>query len=232
MKRFNLFGIFFMLMFYSATMKCHAQTNEYKLIHQGNASFHAKQYDKAQTYYMKALKVNPHNTRAIFNLADTYLAKDNAQAADSLYNIVSQQEKNRQIKSMAMHNRGYIRQVQALHNPKQQDQLLRMAIDHYKQALRLNPRDNDTRYNLALCQKQLKNNKEDKEQQQQQNQQEKGNENTPQKQEQNNQQKQQPNQQDKQQTEQYLNLAKQAEKRALEKLNGIRPRQKMLEKNW
>ena len=69
-------------------------------------------------------------------------------------------------------------------------------------------------------------------QQQQQNQQEKGNENTPQKQEQNNQQKQQPNQQDKQQTEQYLNLAKQAEKRALEKLNGIRPRQKMLEKNW
>lgn len=91
-----------------------------------------------------------------------------------------------------------------------------MAIDHYKQALRLNPRDNDTRYNLALCQKQLKNNKEDKEQQQQQNQQEKGNENTPQKQEQNNQQKQQPNQQDKQQTEQYLNLAKQAEKRALE----------------
>lgn len=133
---------------------------------------------------------------------------------------------------MAMHNRGYIRQVQALHNPKQQDQLLRMAIDHYKQALRLNPRDNDTRYNLALCQKQLKNNKEDKEQQQQQNQQEKGNENTPQKQEQNNQQKQQPNQQDKQQTEQYLNLAKQAEKRALEKLNGIRPRQKMLEKNW
>ena len=49
MKRFNLFGIFFMLMFYSATMKCHAQTNEYKLIHQGNASFHAKQYDKAHT---------------------------------------------------------------------------------------------------------------------------------------------------------------------------------------
>lgn len=208
MKRFNLFSIFLVLLLYSTTMNCYAQTNEYKLIHQGNASFHSKQYDKAQTYYMKALKISPNNTRALFNLADTYLAKDNAQAADSLYNIVSQQEKNKQIRSMAMHNRGYIRQVQALHNPKQQDQLLRMAIDHYKQALRLNPRDNDTRYNLALCQKQLKNNKEDKEQQQQQNQQEKGNENSPQKQEQNNQQKQQPNQQDKQQTEQYLNLAK------------------------
>ena len=113
MKRFNLFGIFFMLMFYSATMKCHAQTNEYKLIHRGNASFHAKQYDKAQTYYMKALKLILITHVPYLALADTYLAKDNAQAADSLYNIVSQQEKNRQIKSMAMHNRGYIRQVQA-----------------------------------------------------------------------------------------------------------------------
>ena len=75
MKRFNLFGIFFMLMFYSATMKCHAQTNEYKLIHQGNASFHAKQYDKAQTYYMKALKVNPHNTRAILTWLTPTLQK-------------------------------------------------------------------------------------------------------------------------------------------------------------
>lgn len=232
MKHFNLFGIFFMLLLYSFTMKCYAQTNEYKLIHQGNAQFHSKQYDKAQAYYMKALNINPNNTRALFNLADTYLAKDNAQAADSLYNVVSQREKNRQIKSMAMHNRGYIRQVQALHNPKQQNQLLKMAIEHYKQALRLNPRDNDTRYNLALCQKQLKNQKEENEEQQQQNQQQKGNENSPEKQEQNNQQKQQPNQQEKQQTEQYLNLAKQAEKRALEKLNGLKPRQKTLEKNW
>lgn len=212
-----------------------AQNAEYKLIHQGNGYFKAKQFDKAQNCYMKAIQLNAQNTRAIFNLADTYLAKDNAGAADSLYNLVTQHEKNTQIKSMAWHNRGYIRQVQALHNPKQQQQLLRMAIEHYKQALRLNPKDNDTRYNLALCQRQLKNSPQNNQQdkQDEKKQQDKKQENAPQQQKSDRQQPdKQPDPQDKQQTEQYLNLAKQAEKRALQKLNSMKPRQKTLEKNW
>ena len=65
---------------------------------------------------------------------------------------------------MAFHNRGYIRQKMALADRERQQQLLRDAIEQYKQALRLNPRDNDTRYNLALCQKQLKDSQQSQQQ--------------------------------------------------------------------
>lgn len=213
-----------------------AQNAEYKLMHRGNIEFKARRYARAAACYMQAIKRNPDNARAVFNLADTYLAQGNAKAADSLYTRVTQLEKNKQVQSMAWHNRGYICQTAALHDPQNQQQLLRQAIEHYKHALRLNPRDNETRYNLALCQRQLKKgqgggggnkNQQNKQQQQQQ---QKGGQNQSQQRQQ--QQQQQQNQQEQQQTEQYINLARQAERRALEKLNGQRPRQKSLDKNW
>ena len=212
-----------------------AQTATYRLMHQGNALFRARQYDRAEKYYLLVLKSQPHNSRAHFNLADTYLAKGNPGAADSLYNIVTQSEKNKQVRSMAWHNRGYICQTAALHDAQKQQQLLRQAIEHYKQALRLNPNDNDTRYNLALCQRQLKKGNSQYQQQQraQQQKQENQPDNDKQKQQQSQSQTNNPRQDDdRQQTEQYLNLARQAERRALEKLKSMQPRQKSLDKNW
>lgn len=212
-----------------------AQTVTYRLMHQGNALFRAGQYDRAEKYYLLVLKSQPHNSRAHFNLADTYLAKGNPGAADSLYNIVTQSEKNKQVRSMAWHNRGYICQTAALHDAQKQQQLLRQAIEHYKQALRLNPNDNDTRYNLALCQRQLKKGNSQSQQQQQEQQQKQENQpdNDKQKQQQSQSQTNNPRQDDdRQQTEQYLNLARQAERRALEKLKSMQPRQKSLDKNW
>ena len=212
-----------------------AQTATYRLMHQGNALFRAGQYDRAEKYYLLVLKSQPHNSRAHFNLADTYVAKGNPGAADSLYNIVTQSEKNKQVRSMAWHNRGYICQTAALHDAQKQQQLLRQAIEHYKQALRLNPNDNDTRYNLALCQRQLKKGNSQSQQQQQEQQQKQENQpdNDKQKQQQSQSQTNNPRQDDdRQQTEQYLNLARQAERRALEKLKSMQPRQKSLDKNW
>lgn len=203
-------------------------------MHRGNAAFRAHNYDAAATLYREALHHNPHSARALFNLGDTYLAKGDARAADSLYLEASRREKNAQVKSMAFHNRGYIRQKMALADRERQQQLLRDAIEQYKQALRLNPRDNDTRYNLALCQKQLKDSqqsqqqkKQDKQQQQKQQQQKQ-----PQQQQEQTQQQPQPSKSDREQNERYANLAKQAEQKALQKINNRQPRQRTLNKNW
>ena len=203
------------------TSHCMAQNKIYRYTHMGNKQFLNENAEEAATFYRKVLQKSPNNSRAMFNLADTYLTKGDVKAADSLYNRVTQLEKNPQIRSMAWHNRGYISQTAALQNKEQEQNMLRQAIEHYKQALRLNPHDNRTRYNLALCQKQLKNNpnkqnNKDKQQNKQQQQE---------------QQKQQ-SPQDKQQMQQYMNLAKQAEKRALEKLKQHQPRQRSLQKNW
>ena len=217
-----------------ATGTATAQTAEWQLMHRGNAAFRAHNYEAAATLYREALHHNPHNARALFNLGDTYLAKGDARAADSLYLEASRLEKNAQVKSMAFHNRGYIRQKMALADRERQQQLLRDAIEQYKQALRLNPRDNDTRYNLALCQKQLKDSqqsqqqkkKKDKQQPQQQQKQQQ------QQQQEQTQQQPQPSKSDREQNERYANLAKQAEQKALQKINNRQPRQRTLNKNW
>lgn len=217
-----------------ATGTATAQTAEWQLMHRGNAAFRAHNYDAAATLYREALHHNPHSARALFNLGDTYLAKGDARAADSLYLEASRLEKNAQVKSMAFHNRGYIRQKMALADRERQQQLLRDAIEQYKQALRLNPRDNDTRYNLALCQKQLKDSqqsqqkKEKKDKQQPQPQQKQ----QPQQQQEQTQQQSQPSKSDREQNERYANLAKQAEQKALQKINNRQPRQRTLNKNW
>ena len=203
------------------TSHCMAQNKIYRYTHMGNKQFLNGNAEEAATFYRKVLQKSPSNSRAMFNLADTYLTKGDVKAADSLYNRVTQLEKNPQIRSMAWHNRGYISQTAALQNKEQEQNMLRQAIEHYKQALRLNPHDNRTRYNLALCQKQLKNNPNKQN----------NKDNQQNKQQQQEQQKQQ-SPQDKQQMQQYMNLAKQAEKRALEKLKQHQPRQRSLQKNW
>lgn len=217
----------------------HAQNWIYRYTHIGNQKFHKGQTDKAEQYYLRLLKEAPNNSRAMFNLADAYLAKGDVRGADSLYNKVTQIETNPQVRSMAWHNRGYISQRAALQSREQEQQLLRTAIKQYKQALRLEPHSDRTRYNLALCQKQLKestNNKQQNKQQQKQQQQKQQQQQKNKQNEQQQQQQQQKNnsnkQQDKQQTEQYMNLARQAERRALEKLKQHQPRQRSKDKNW
>ncbi|MGN1241122.1 MAG: aerotolerance regulator BatC, partial [Alloprevotella sp.] len=135
--------------------------------------------------------------------------------------------------------RGYIYQKQADTNAKEKQQLLRKAIEEYKNALRLRPNDDGTRYNLALCQKQLRDeqNKQDQQQQQQKQQQQQQSKEEQKDQKQNDQKSPQQQQDNKQEqkdpaTEQYLNLSRQAEKRALEKIKNGQPVHRGLDKNW
>lgn len=215
-----------------------AQNKVYRYTHVGNVNFRRGDTDRARDYYLRVLKSQPNNTRAMFNLADVYLTKGDIKAADSLYTQVAQRETNRQIRAMAWHNRGYISQTAAMKSREQQQQLLRTAIEQYKQSLRLVPQDGRTRYNLALCQKLLKDspdqNKQNKQQQNKQQQQQKDKQKDDKQKNQNQQQPQtdKQKQQERQQTEQYINLAKQAEKRALEKLKQQQPRRRSLDKNW
>ena len=53
----------------------HAQNWIYRYTHIGNQKFHKGQTDKAEQYYLRLLKEAPNNSRAMFNLADAYLAK-------------------------------------------------------------------------------------------------------------------------------------------------------------
>jgi len=75
------------------------------------------------------------------------------QQKDSLamvqFGNAAQLEPNHFRRSKSYHNMGVVMQ-----NHREYAQ----AIEYYKMALRCNPQDNETRYNLALCKKLLKNN--------------------------------------------------------------------------
>ena len=218
------------------TVSIYAQTEDWKQIHIGNRAFRSGRYDAAEVAYRKALLQSPNNARVYFNLGDTYMAKKNPDAAMQQFKLATRYEKNPRIKSMAFHNMGYINQRAALTaSVDQRQQLLLQAIDNYKDALRQNPDNEQSRYNLALCQKQLKknkdsnkqNNKKQKDNNQQQKQQQKQQQNS-QNQKSSNQQQQQSDQQ----VQQLLNLVRQSEEQAKEKVNKALPKHRSKRNNW
>ena len=113
---------------------------------------------------------------------------------------------------------------------------LPQCIEAYKQALRNNPKDDETRYNLALAQKQLKDQQQQQDQNQQQEQkqdqiQDEKEQNKDQQDQDKNQQNQ--NQMSKENAEQLLNAVMQDEKNVQDKVKkAIQMQGRKLEKDW
>lgn len=212
---------------------CNSQTAVWKNMHKGNRAFENKDYSKAELNYLNALKAQPNLPEARFNLGNVQLGKGNAKAAFEAFEQVKQASTDTTLRAMTLHNQGYIYHATAMASTSEEERqkALRTAIDYYKQSLRLNPADNNTRYNLALCQKLLKDSQQ-QEQQQEQNQEQQQQQSESQEQQQ--QQQAEETKRDEKQTQQLLNLAKQAEKRAKEKVDKAlkNRRPKNLEKNW
>ena len=125
-----------------------AQTDR-NLIRQGNRAFKTQKWAAAETQYRKAISKNQKNPQAIYNLGCALLMQQKDSLAMVQFGNAAQLENNLFRRSKSYHNMGVVMQ-----NHREYAQ----AIEYYKMALRCNPQDNETRYNLALCKKLLKNN--------------------------------------------------------------------------
>ncbi|MGN1375970.1 MAG: tetratricopeptide repeat protein [Prevotella sp.] len=130
-----------------------AQTDR-KYIRDGNRLYHGRDFAKAETMYRKAIADNPYNAQAIYNLGCALMMQNKDSAAVEQFQNVAKIEKNKQRLYKSYHNIGVICQNHKMYAE---------AIKAYEQALRNNPGDNETRYNLVLCKK-LNKNKNDKKQ--------------------------------------------------------------------
>lgn len=215
------------------TTRVCAQTDR-QFIRNGNKLYRQQNYAKAEIEYRKALSKNSANTQASYNLGCALMMQQKDSAAIELFQRAGRSEGAPRRKAMAYHNIGVI---------CQQHQMFAEAIEAYKESLRNNPGDNETRYNLALCQRQLKNNKKnndknnrnkrnspknnnkDKQKQQSKNDNKQNNKQRPQ---------QPKDQMSKQNAEQLLNYAVQEEKATQQRLKRSeqQPRHRRLEKNW
>lgn len=212
-----------------------AQTDR-DYIRSGNKSFRDKKYPAAEVQYRKALSVNPENPQALYNLGCALMMQNKASEAVKFYQKASASETSKLRKAKIFHNIGIICQSGKMYGE---------AIKAYSESLRNNPHDNETRYNLALCKKLQKNDKNNKQQQKQKDkdknkkqdgndkQQEQQKNNPKQDDKQQKQQQQQP-QMSKDNAEQLLNAAMQQEQQTQQKLNRMRQQQqsRRLEKNW
>ena len=202
-----------------------------QFIRNGNRYYQEQNYAKAEVEYRKALNKNSRNTQAIYNLGCALLMQQKDSAAIVQLQQAGKIETAPKRKSMSYHNIGVI---------CQKHQMYGEAIEAYKESLRHNPTDDETRYNLALCmrlakkQKQNgggKNNKQDKNKKDNKEQKE-------QKQDKNKQdskQQQQPkDQMSKENAEQLLNYAIQEEKATQQRLKQQQqqPQRRRLQKEW
>ena len=157
---------FFLLLLMAATAS--AQKAERDFIRKGNRFFKDSVYVDAEVNYRKALETNPQSTVSMFNLGNTLAQQNKQQEAMEQYVTATNIEKDKNDLAQIYHNMGVIFQSQKDYGK---------AVEAYKQSLRNNPKDDETRYNLALAQKMLKDQQQnqqnqDQNKQQQQDQQE------------------------------------------------------------
>lgn len=224
--------LFFLLAAGSSTF---AQKTERDYLRSGNKLYNDSLFIKAEVDYRKALELNPQSTDAMFNLGNSLLMQQKAKEAMEQYESVSKIEKDKGKLAQIYHNMGVI-----LQSSKQYPQ----CIEAYKESLRNNPKDNETRYNLALAQKLLKDqqqnqqdqdqNKEQKQGQKDDKQDQNNKEQQDQKDQQQNQQQQQnKDEMSKENAQQLLNAVMQDEKNVQDKVKKqLQIQGKKLDKDW
>ncbi len=214
-----------------------AQTDR-QHIRNGNRLYRQQKFDKAETDYRKAVDKNNKNPQAYYNLGCALMQQQKDSLAIVNLETAGKLETSKSRKAMVYHNIGVICQGH---------QMFQEAIEAYKESLRNNPKDDETRYNLALCQRQLKNQQKNNKDNKQDNKNDKDKNGNKDKQEQSDKNKQdkdkdkqkqkqnQPKEQmSKDNAEQLLQAALQEEKNTQQKMKKQQamPQKRRLQKNW
>ena len=203
--------------------------NDRRYITQGNKLFRSGQFDKAEVAYRKAIEKNPRNPQAHYNLGNSLMAQKKDSAAVQSFQKSTELETSKIRKAMAFHNMGVV---------CQQHKMYGEAIEAYKNSLRLNPKDDATRYNLELCKRQQRNQKNQDKQDQNKQKDKNGNDQKDEKQKNKDKQDQKKNNNEnkmsKENAEQMLNAAMQQEKSTQQRMKKAmqKPRTNKLDKEW
>lgn len=229
--------------------------NDY--IRSGNKHYADSLFEKAEVDYRKALEQNPSSSIALYNLGNALLGQiaqnpSKGEEALSQYLTAAKLETDKEQLAQIYHNIGVLMYA---------GQRYGESVAAYKESLRNNPTDHETRYNLAKAmhmmnqqqdqqqdqqqeqqqEQQQQEQQQDQQQNQEQQQQEQQNQDQQQdqNQEQNQEQQQQQAQQDEEQiskenAEQILNALMQDEKELQEKQQKMMQQQqgKSLDKDW
>ncbi|MFI5164533.1 MAG: tetratricopeptide repeat protein [Bacteroidia bacterium] len=141
-------------------------TDEQKLIRDGNKKYKEQKFPEAQKDYLDALSKKANSYRGTFNLGDAYYKMGKYKEASEQFESLTARKSSDDTLSKVYHNLGnsYLKQKE-----------FEKSINAYKNALKKNDIDDETRYNLAYAQRMLKQQEEQKKKQQQKKDQDKKN---------------------------------------------------------
>ncbi len=116
------------------------------LIKQGNALYKEGKFAEALEIYQRVAKQNPEIMEALFNTANAKYRTGDFEASKDAYQRVAEKATSDNLRTKAMHNLGnsYLSQKE-----------YQKSINAYKEALKINPNDEDARYNLAYAKKMM-----------------------------------------------------------------------------
>jgi tetratricopeptide (TPR) repeat protein len=111
----------------------------------GNTLYADSSYNEAEMQYRKSLEKDQDYFNASFNLADAVYKQERYEESSALFDALKDNAPTETDLAKVYHNLG---------NSLVKEQKLEEAIDAYKSSLRINPKDKDTRHNLAITHKQ------------------------------------------------------------------------------
>ncbi|MFW5822889.1 MAG: tetratricopeptide repeat protein, partial [Tangfeifania sp.] len=127
--------------------------NERKFVRKGNSIYEealkdttridTSKFSLAETEYRKALNKKPGHIKWEFNLADALYKQMRFEEAEQKFDELDDKLESPEEKARALHNLG---------NSQLMQEKIDESIESYKEALRKNPNDLETKYNLAYAQ--------------------------------------------------------------------------------
>lgn len=129
-----------------------AQKKDFNLP-EGNQDFKKKEYAQAEAKYRISKSNVPSRATAYYNLGNAIYKQKQPTEAKYAFAKSLEKAKGKQQKHHASHNLG---------NALMKEKNYAQAVEAYKNALRNNPNDEESRYNLALAKKMKKDNPEKK----------------------------------------------------------------------
>ena len=222
-------SILVVLLLYSSVAFAQKEAGD---VRRGNREYRKQNFTEAEVDYRRGLEANKDSYEAHYNLGDALFKQDKYAEAQTEFETAAKMLDRKEDKerfAKAMHNIG---------NCNFARQQYDKAVAAYQDALRANPKDNDTRYNLVkameLLQQQQQQQQQQNKDQQKQDQQQQQQQQQQQEQQQQEQEKQQQNedQMDKETAEQILQALEQDEQDTQEKMQRQQGKKRRVEKEW
>ncbi len=198
-------------------------------VRKGNSLFEKGKYKEAEIEYRKAMDKSPDYQKAKFNIGTTLYKQGRFEDAHKIFSELTPPDKDKKMASTYWYNVGN----SLLSQKKYQE-----SMDAFKNSLKLNPKDEDCRYNYEYARRKMI---QQQQQQQQQNQQQQQEEKKQQQQQKNQDKKedkkqnkqQQQQQQEKKNLERQLDALNNNEKNTMKKLQKDKTGNKSkFEKDW